>query len=70
MSTNQIDEMIEQPAAGEEDVEGHSVLSVLATSGAMRTPAADGKKSSRNNPDENLPPLTKPFPSMRDTVRK
>ncbi len=63
------DEIVEERAADEADVEGHSVLSSIAMSGAFRAPAPRDDKA-RNKTDENLPPLTKPFPSMREDRRK
>jgi hypothetical protein len=63
------EEIVEEPAADEDDVEGHSVLSSIAVSGALRAPAPRDDKA-RNKADENLPPLTKPFPSMREDRRK
>jgi len=69
MDTQSNDQTIPEPASDEDDVEGHSVLSSIAVSGAFRAPAPRDEKA-RNKTDENLPPLTKPFPSMREDRRK
>jgi hypothetical protein len=68
------DEKVPEPVTDatdpQADVEGHSVFSAIVTSGALRarTPVED--RAARNKADEVLPPLTKPFPSMRDDRRK
>ncbi|MFI5262289.1 MAG: hypothetical protein ACHQZR_07035 [Candidatus Limnocylindrales bacterium] len=56
-------------AAEDVDVEGHSVFSAVATSGALRARTPQDARPARKA-DENLPPLTKPFPSMREGGRK
>lgn len=58
------------PAEAEADVEGHSVFAALAASGALRPQSPRDGGSKRNRADEALPPLTQPFPSMRDDRRK
>lgn len=60
-------------AETEADVEGHSghaVFAALAASGALRPRSPRDGGPNRNRADEALPPLTKPFPSMRDDRRK
>jgi hypothetical protein len=54
------------PADSIEDVEGHSIFSAIAVSGALRSRTPQDADKGRNKADENLTPLTKPFPSMRD----
>jgi hypothetical protein len=53
-----------------DDVEGHSVFGALAVSGALRSRTPQDGDKARNKTDENLPPITKSFPSMRDGRRK
>lgn len=53
-------------AESDDDVEGHSVFGALAVSGALRSRTPQDGDKGRAKADENLPPLTKPFPSMRD----
>ena len=60
----------DDPADSGADVEGHSVFSALAVSGALRSRTPQDGDKARNRADENLAPLTKPFPSMRDGRRK
>jgi hypothetical protein len=60
----------DNPADSGEDVEGHSVFSAIAASGALRSRTPQDGDKARNRADENLAPLTKPFPSMRDGRRK
>jgi hypothetical protein len=43
------DEIVEEPAADEDDVEGHSVLSSIAMSGAFRAPAPRDDKARNKN---------------------
>ena len=67
------DGTVHQPAADaadNADVAGHSVLASIATSGVLRTRARAGDREARSKADEVLPPLTKPFPSMRDDRRR
>jgi len=70
MDTQPADEKVPQPAGdvaeSDDDVEGHSVFGALAVSGALRSRTPQDGDKGRNKADENLPPLTKPFPSMRD----
>ena len=50
----------------EEDVEGQMIGRAIAISGVMST-----QKRERTPSDDDLKPLTKPFPSMRsDTAKK
>ena len=49
-----------------EDVEGHSIFSAIAVSGALRSRTPQDADKGRTKADEDLTPLTKPFPSMRD----
>ena len=49
-----------------EDVEGHSIYSAIAISAALRARTPQTGDQARKRADENLTPLTKPFPSMRD----
>ena len=56
--------------ASDEDVEGHSVFAAIAASGALRSRAPREGQAARTKADEALPPLTKPFPSMRGDRRK
>ena len=51
------------------DVEGHSVFSALAASGVLRANTRIEGPATRNKADEALPPLSKPFPPMRDDRR-
>jgi len=60
----------DDPADSGEDVEGHSVFSAIAVSGALRSRTPRAGDNARNRADANLAPLTKPFPSMRDGRRK
>ena len=60
----------DNPADSGDDVEGHSVFSAIAVSGALRSRTPQDGDKARNRADENLAPLTKPFPSMRDGHRK
>jgi hypothetical protein len=52
------------------DIEGHSVFPAIVTSGLLRARAPREGQSAGTKTDEALPPLTKPFPSMRDDRRK
>jgi hypothetical protein len=74
MDTKPSDEQVPQPAddlaESDDDVEGHSVVGALVVSGALRSRTPQDGDKARNKADENLPPLTKPFPSMRDGGRK
>jgi hypothetical protein len=74
MDTKPTDDQAPQPAddlaESDDDVEGHSVFGALAVSGALRSRAPQEGDKARNKSDENLAPLTKPFPSMRDSGRK
>lgn len=70
MDTQPADEKVPQPAddvaESDDDVEGHSVFGALAVSGALRSRSPQEGDKARKKADENLTPLTKPFPSMRD----
>jgi hypothetical protein len=74
MDTKPTDDQTPQPAddlaESDDDVEGHSVFGALAVSGALRSRSPQEGDRARNKADENLPPLSKPFPSMRDERRK
>jgi hypothetical protein len=68
------DDKVQEPVADVAetgaDVEGHSVFSAIAASGALRPRAPHEGQATRSKTDEDLPPLTRPFPSMRDDRRK
>jgi hypothetical protein len=68
------DEKVQEPAADVADtgadVEGHSVFSAIVTSGALRARGPREGQAGQSKADEVLPPLTKPFPSMREDHRK
>ena len=74
MDTQLPDEKVRAPATDapdtQEDVEGHSVFSAIAASGVLRARAAGEGQTARTRADEALPPLSKPFPSMRHEHRK
>jgi len=68
-----MDVKVQKPAAGtdtEADVEGHSVFGAIASSGVLRGRAPREGQAARSKADEDLPPLTKPFPRMGDDRRK
>jgi hypothetical protein len=56
----------EQPAAEADDVEGHSLALVLGMGQADRNRQQNRTKKAS---EETLPPLTKPFPRMKDDKR-
>ncbi len=58
------------PAApeGDEDTEGHSLAIVAGMNAMSRTRQDEAKRSSAK--DDDLKPLSKPFPSMKDESRK
>jgi len=66
----EVPESVADPAETDADVEGHSVFSALAASGALRANARIEGPATRNKANEVLPPLSKPFPSMREDRRK
>ena len=74
MDPQPAEEKVPEPAGdvaeSDEDVEGHSVFGALAVSGALRSRSPQDGDKARNKADENLPPITKSFPSMRDDRRK
>jgi hypothetical protein len=74
MDTKPTDDQIPQPAddlaESDDDVEGHSVIGALVVSGALRSRSPQEGDRARNKADEDLPPLSKPFPSLRDDRRK
>jgi hypothetical protein len=72
MSAQSQDDEVQRPAVEattDADVEGHSVFSAIVTSGALRARAPLEGQTWRTRDDEALPPLTKPFPSMRAARR-
>lgn len=70
MASQPNDELPAEPVPDvEQDVEGHSILSSIATSGVLRSRSAETDPA-RAKVDEHLPALTKPFPSMRAERRK
>lgn len=53
-------------ASAQDDVEGQMIGRAIAASGVMNAP-----KARRHVSDDDLKPLTKPFPSMKnETARK
>jgi hypothetical protein len=64
------EEAADEVATSDTDVEGHSVFAAIAASGALSARAPREGKAARAKADEALPPLTKPFPSMRSDRRK
>lgn len=52
-------------ASTQDDVEGQMIGRALAVSGVMNAPRAQRKVS-----DDDLKPLTKPFPSMKNETAK
>lgn len=74
MDSEPMDDEVRTPAPAEADteadVEGHSVFGAIAASGALRPHSPRDDQAARRKADEDLPPLSKPFPSMRDERRK
>ena len=73
MSAQSRDDEVQRPAVEattDADVEGHSVFSAIVTSGALRARAPREGQAWPTGDDEALPPLTKPFPSMRPARRR
>ena len=57
----------EAPSTGDADyTEGHSMGLLLGVNTLGRTPSADTRSRSKQPADEDLPPLSKKWPSMRD----
>ncbi len=52
----------------DQDAEGHSLAMVAGFGALDRARHADAQR--KKAPDEELKPLTKPFPSMKDETRK
>jgi hypothetical protein len=62
----------EDPRAPDEaadDLEGHSLAVVMGLD-AMRRGAGHERERGRTPADEELAPLTKPFPRLRDDARE
>jgi hypothetical protein len=74
MDAQPMDDEVHEPRAAaqttDEDVEGHSVFAAIAVSGALRARAQREGQAAMTRADESLPPLTKPFPSMRPDRRR
>jgi hypothetical protein len=51
----------------DDDTEGHSLAMIAGLDALSRSRTADSKRAKA--PDEDLKPLTKPFPSMKDERR-
>jgi hypothetical protein len=51
-----------------DDVEGHSLSLVMGLDAMSR--GRDGGDRQRKPADEDLPPISKPFPRMKDDLRK
>ncbi|MDP9483209.1 MAG: hypothetical protein M3P84_08315 [Chloroflexota bacterium] len=54
------------PAPEAEDTEGHSLGLLLGMNAMNRARSADAQSRSKKVPEEELPPLSKQWPSMRD----
>ncbi len=52
--------------ADDTDTEGHSMGLLLGMNAMSRNPSADERSRSKQPADQELPPLSKKWPSMRD----
>jgi hypothetical protein len=54
------------PTTEADDTEGHSLSWVMGINAVSQARDADARSRSKKVPDEELPPLSKTWPSLRD----